>query len=124
MQVKGAVRACGLSHDCRHLLVAMGPGYVVRHEAVIEPAKQATPVEDEAGEKDWVFPRSEVAHKNINDLHFSSPRTRREPEVRSCLPHMNVTGGVLLQLCLKRSGRLVVCIAKDLTVMNCSGYRI
>ncbi len=32
MQVTGPVLACALSDDCRHLLAAIGNGYVFRYE--------------------------------------------------------------------------------------------
>ncbi len=42
----GAVRACGLSEDCRHLLALIGNGFVFRWEA--RAAVEDAPVEEEA----------------------------------------------------------------------------
>ena len=46
LQVSGPVRACGLSEDCRHLLAAMGNGFIFRFEHI----QQKTPsIDEEAG---------------------------------------------------------------------------
>ncbi|KAK9807273.1 hypothetical protein WJX73_006418 [Symbiochloris irregularis] len=42
-KVSAPVRACGLSQDCRHLLVAMGQGFIFRHEACIPAPKAEAP---------------------------------------------------------------------------------
>lgn len=41
LQVAAPVRACGLSEDCRHLLGAMGNGFIFRFEAVPESSAAA-----------------------------------------------------------------------------------
>lgn len=48
IRVQGSVRACGLSEDCRHLLMAVGSGYVFRFE--YRPAAESEDGEEAATE--------------------------------------------------------------------------
>ena len=48
MQVTGPVLACALSDDCRHLLAAIGNGYVFRYEYRRPKASAATAMREDA----------------------------------------------------------------------------
>lgn len=50
VQVSGPVRACGLSEDCRHLLAAMGNGFIFRFEYCRPAEKEASDVKDVLGD--------------------------------------------------------------------------
>jgi hypothetical protein len=51
VQVNGAVLACGLSEDCRHLLVATGNAFIFRFEC---PPSSIQPDETDADENGMV----------------------------------------------------------------------
>lgn len=46
IKISAPVRACGLSTDCRHLLAALGNGFIFRYEYLGEQQAQ----QEEAGE--------------------------------------------------------------------------
>jgi len=50
MQVIGAVQGCGLSEDCRHLLVATGNAFIFRFEFTPSSLQPGVANEDSAEE--------------------------------------------------------------------------
>lgn len=50
IRVQGTVRACGLSEDCRHLVMVVGHGYVFRFECRPPADKETEEGEDEDGQ--------------------------------------------------------------------------
>eukprot|EP00879_Flechtneria_rotunda_P019857 GHRR01020871.1.p2 GENE.GHRR01020871.1~~GHRR01020871.1.p2 ORF type:complete len:116 (+),score=28.92 GHRR01020871.1:109-456(+) len=43
IRVQGTVKACGVSEDCRHLVMAVGSGYIFRFEYRLTAAGEAQP---------------------------------------------------------------------------------
>jgi hypothetical protein len=51
LQISAPVRACGLSEDCRHLLAALGNGYIFRYEYRKPSSGEGSPAEDSPAEE-------------------------------------------------------------------------